>query len=210
MESAPLVLLRLLFSLLSALFVVFEFILTHSTQVLWASICVVGGVMLFRRIFQIRITLHPATSRVFSEMVSMFQQESMYCEEAITSVAIGTELDADLTNSPLLQTVGTTARTEEKLVKAHRRVPYAVRVAHLAKSEVGLLANTKANELVYARVCREAMIKHGVRRSHIAHIVPLAVAACFIPLDEDFLAASLRQCAEMRERRALLGPVCSK
>ena len=95
-------------------------------------------------------------------------------------------------------------------MKSHRRVSYAVRVAHDAKAEVGLLANTKANELVYARVCREAMIKHNVRKAHIAHTLPIAVAACFIPLDSDFLAASLRQSREMTERRALLGPLGGK
>jgi len=138
--------------------------------------------------------------------VLMFQTESMFCEEAIPTTAVGTAIDADLTEATLPCQSVTTQVHPEKAIKSSRRVHYAVRVAHLAKAEVGLLSNSKANELVYARVCREAMIKHGVRKSHIAHAVPLAVAACFVPLDADFLSASIRQSAMMQERRALLGP----
>lgn len=203
------VVIRLALWILSFVLVILEWALTHTTELVWGGVCLSLGWIAFRWVFQIKITVHPATSRVFQEMVLAFQRESMFCEETIESVAIGTELDADLTDSPLLQTVGATAR-REKLVKSNRRVSYAVRVAHDAKAEVGLLANTKANELVYARVCREAMNKHNVRKAHIAHTLPLAVAACFIPLDSDFLAASLRQSSEMTERRALLGPLGGK
>jgi len=209
MESAPVVFVRLSFYLLSLFFELLEWTLVHSTEVVWGCVCLSLGWIAFRWIFKIKVTIHPATSRVFQEMVLAFQRESMFCEETIETTAIGNELDADLTDSPLLQTVGTTAR-REKLVKSNRRVAYAVRVAHDAKAEVGLLANTKANELVYARVCREAMNKHNVRKAHIAHTLPIAVAACFIPLDSDFLAASLRQSSEMTERRALLGPLGGK
>lgn len=149
-----------------------------------------------------KITVHPATVKTFHSMVLMFQQESMFCEDAVPVVGLGIDEDADLTSESV--------RKDIKLVKSHRRISYAVRVAHVAKASVGLLANTKANELVYARLCRDEMIKHAVRPSHIAHMVPLAVAACFVPLDSDFLAASLRQCSEMQERRALLGPLDRK
>jgi len=147
-------------------------------------------------VFAVKVTVHPATAQTFKSMVSMFQFETMFCDD-VQSTFVGEAKDADLFADPADEGV--------RRVKSHKRISYAVRVAHLAKAKVGLLANNKANELVYARLCRDEMIKHGVRPSHIAHQTPLAVAACFIPLDSDFLAASIRQCAEMKDKRALLG-----
>jgi len=174
------------------------FVIQNVDFFFWMSVCCVGVYMLFKYVLSFKVTIHPATKAVFQDMVLMFQKESMFPGDSSYTAAAGEGEDADLTQEPV--------RKDIKLVRPHRRIPYAVRVAHLAKAQVGLLSNIKANELVYARICREEMIKHGLRPSHIAHMVPLAVAACFIPLDEDFLAASLRQCAEMRDRRALLGP----
>jgi len=158
--------------------------------------------VLSKYIFQIKVTIHPAAVETFESMVRKFQAESMFSEESLSSFTNIGDKDADLTPDP--------QREDIKIVKSSRRVSYAVRVAHVAKAQVGLLANSRANELVYARLCREEMVKHGVRPSHIAHMVPLAVAACFIPLDSDFLAASIRQGEGMRERRALLGPSWEK
>lgn len=188
--------------LVSLLLTLIEWCLENSTLVVWAITCTTGAYLVFKYVLSFRVTLHPATSKVFADMVLAFQRESMFCEGVVPNVAIGDDLDADLTHEPVRQDI--------KLVRSNRRVPYAVRVAHLAKAQVGLLSNVKACELVYARVCRDEMVKHGLRPSHIAHMVPLAVAACFIPLDADFLAASLRQCAQMKDRRALLGPCDSK
>jgi hypothetical protein len=155
---------------------------------------------LFRWMFVWEIAMHPAAKATFKQMVKKFQQESMFCEPCETTV-IEVRGDDDLAPDG--------ASKDIKCVRASRRVPYAVRVAHLAKAQVGLLANTKSNELVYARICREEMIKHAVRPSHIAHMVPLAVAACFIPLDSDYLAASIRQSKQMKKRVGLLGPLFS-
>ena len=112
MESAPVVVVRLSFWIISLFFSLLEWILQHSTEVVWGGVCLSLGWIAFRWIFKIKVTIHPATSRVFQEMVLAFQQESMFCEETIEATVVGTELDADLTDSPLLQTVGTTARRE--------------------------------------------------------------------------------------------------
>jgi hypothetical protein len=202
MAPITVVLSSLLYYILSAFIWVLIFILEHTTEVVWATACAVGAWFTFRYVLSFRVTLHPATSQVFSEIVRRFQEESMLSDAGCPAVAVGEDVDVDLTPEPV--------RKDIKLVRSHRRVPYAIRVAHLAKAQVGLLANTKANELVYARICRDEMVKHGLRPSHIAHMVPIATAACFVPLDEDFLAASLRQCSEMTARRALLGPIGSK
>nr|UHS72205.1 MAG: hypothetical protein 1 [Betanecrovirus sp.] len=184
----------------SAIFLCSElliFIITHSVAVTLAVVLLAGFVWCIRKIFVVRVTIHPAATETYQRMLLLFQFESMFSDETHhVSTNIG-DKDADLLPDPQSENT--------KIVKSSRRVSYAVRVAHVAKAQVGLLANTKANELVYARLCRDEMIKHGVRPSHIAHSVPLAVAACFIPLDADFLAASIRNSSELRERVALLG-----
>jgi len=91
-------------------------------------------------------------------------------------------------------------------VRAHRKIHYAARVALLAKAEVGLMSNTKASQLVYQRICRDEMIKHGVRPTHIARILPLAVAACLVKTDEDYLAESMLQ--EIGKRDSPMGGGC--
>jgi len=207
MASITMVLMFLVSHIFNMLSIITYYIATHSTEVTWGTICVVIGFLLFRYVFALRVTVHPATTRVVTQMIQMFQEESMFCEEGIPHMCVGDELDADLTLPSTPGQSDNTQEPQEKAIKSKRRVHYAIRVAHLAKAEVGLLSNTKANELVYSRICREAMIKHGVRKSHIAHAVPIAVAACFVPLDEDFLAASIRQSTQMKERWSLLGPL---
>lgn len=202
MESLPIVLLSLISKAVVLICSFLTLIIQNSTVVTWACVCAWLGYVAFRYIFKIKVTIHPAAVETFEIMVRKFQAESMFAEETIPCVLSVGDKDADLTPDP--------QREDIKIVKSSRRVSYAVRVAHVAKAQVGLLANSRANELVYSRLCREEMVKHGVRPSHIAHMVPLAVAACFIPLDSDFLAASIRQGEGMRERRALLGPSWEK
>nr|UOF93435.1 RNA polymerase pre-readthrough protein [Tobacco necrosis virus D] len=202
MESLPIVLLSLISKAVALICSLLTLIIQNSTAVTWGLVCVWLAYVSLRFLFQVKITVHPAARETFESMVRKFQAESMFSEEAIPCVASVGDKDADLTPDP--------QREDIKIVKSSRRVSYAVRVAHVAKAQVGLLANSRANELVYSRLCREEMVKHGVRPSHIAHMVPLAVAACFIPLDSDFLAASIRQGEGMKERRALLGPSWEK
>jgi hypothetical protein len=201
MESLPVVCLHLISFIIGWVLFALEYACNNSTQVVWAGICTYTLYLVLCKVFTIKISVHPATAATFHSMVAKFQQESMFCDPIETT-------DVDITSDADL--VSDADRKDNKLVRSHRRIPYAVRVAHVAKAQVGLLSNIKANELVYARICREEMIKNGVRPSHIAHMVPLAVAACFIPLDADFLAASIRQSALMKDRRALLGSFESK
>lgn len=177
------------------------FIFTHSTQTLLGLLCVYGAYWCIRKVFVIEIAMHPAAKKTFKDMVRAFQAETQFGEE-VESVCVLGPVDADLYPDTVVPT--------QRCVRGSKRVSYAVRVAHVAKAEVGLLSNCRANELIYARLCRKAMIEHRVRPSHIAHLVPLAVAACFIPLDADFLAASLRQGKQMKKRVALLGKPVEK
>jgi hypothetical protein len=128
-------------------------------------------------------------------MVRRFKDETSYSED-VKFVALGSG-DADLVVDGM--------NKEVKKVLSHRRIPYAVRVAHEVKAEVGLLSDTKANKLVLQRLCREKMLQHKVRPSHIAHSLPLAVAACLIPLDSDWLASCLLRSKQHKDRLKLLG-----
>nr|UHS72159.1 MAG: hypothetical protein 1 [Betanecrovirus sp.] len=197
MESLPVILLSLISKIIVLICSFLTLIIQNTTVVAWGTFCLWVGYIMFTYLFSIKVTIHPAAAATFESMVRKFQAESMFAEDAgPTFTSIGDE-DQDLARDA--------QREDIKIVRSSRRISYAVRVAHVAKAQVGLLANSRANELVYSRLCREEMIKHGVRPSHIAHMVPLAVAACFIPLDSDFLAASIRQGKDMKERRALLG-----
>lgn len=202
MESLPTICYVLVVKAIALLCGLISLIIQNSAFTAWSLICMWGTYLALRYVFQVKVTIHPATAATFTAMVNKFQAESMFCEETDPCTVCVGDRDADLTRDPTSENT--------KMVKSSRRVSYAVRVAHLAKAQVGLLANSRANELVYSRICREEMVKHGVRPSHIAHMVPLAVAACFIPLDTDFLAASIRQSGEMKDRRALLGPSWGK
>jgi hypothetical protein len=196
MLTLPGICCRILGHLLYWFFFALEYICENSAWVSLILVCTAGFIFCTQYVFQVKVTVHPAASRTIKDIIDRFQAESMYSED-VDAVMVGTTLDADLTSDPVSK--------EVKRVRSSRRVAYAVRVALLAKAKVGLLANNRANELVYARICREAMQEHGVRPSHIAHQVPLAVAACFVPLDTDFLAASIRQHSDFKERRSLLG-----
>lgn len=197
MESALTIVLKVLAWLIIQLLEGGLWVIEHSFECLVAGMLAWFCYWVIPRIFLIRIGLHPATVQTYNDILARFQEETRLCErvEDVT-VPVG-DADSDLFQDPVCRDL--------KQVRSSRRIPYAVRVAHLAKAQVGLLANTRANELVYARICREEMIKHGVRPSHIAHLVPLAVAAAFIPTDSDFLAASIRRCSQMKERTRLVG-----
>lgn len=196
MENIFAVILGLLAKFLFYFFSGLAYVSANSTFCCLVCACVYGCYKCFNYVFAVKVSVHPAAVATFQKMALAFQAESMFSEEC-QHVDVGPKTDADLIPDPEC--------VDTRRVRSNRRISYAVRVAHLAKAKVGLLSNIKANELVYARICREEMIKHGVRPSHIAHQVPLAVAACFIPLDSDFLAASIRSCAGMVERRALVG-----
>lgn len=118
--------------------------------------------------------LHKNTWKMLTAVDSVFSSDDV-CDQFCEGGA-----DADLLKNENMVNV-----------KKHRKFHYASRVALLAKSQVGLLSNSKANQLVYQRICRDEMLKHGVRTTHLARMLPLAVAACFIRTDEDRLAESV-------------------
>lgn len=196
MDSIVTVVCSMLLALFQLLHFAVYFVCTNSTAVVLGTLCTIGAVTAIRWVWDFQHKLHPATKDTWKRIVKLFHEETAFCEDAPgVEVPVGNE-DKDLYKDPECEDI--------KRVKSNRRIPYAVRVAHLAKAQVGLLRRSHANELVYGKICREEMIKHGVRPSHIAHIVPLAVAACFVPLDADILADSLMRCDKMKERHALL------
>jgi len=94
-------------------------------------------------------------------------------------------------------------------VRRNKPVPYATRVALEARSQVGLLKPGTANTLVYQRICRDIMKEHGVRPTHMALILPTAVAACFMPSDEDIVASHMIAGGKQTSRRSKLAAVCN-
>ncbi len=57
---------------------------------------------------------------------------------------------------------------------------FAVKVAQAARAKVGILSNTRANELVYQRVCLDVMRDLNVRYTDIDRHIGMAMLACFI------------------------------
>jgi len=159
-----------------------------------------GLVVCVKKVFLIDVKLHPKARESVNTIIACFKTEGLFKFGAEAEKC--DNLDSDL--------IPGAENTEVKRVRPNRKLSYASRVAQSVKAQVGLLKYSKANEMVYARLVRTEMKSHGVRPAHIAHLAPIAVAACFIPLDSDILAASMRQTAEFQELQAQMGPDSSK
>jgi hypothetical protein len=97
-------------------------------------------------------------------------------------------------------------RVSEKRRKLPKRgLLYATRVGFEARAQVGLLERTRANFLVYQRICRDIMKEHGVRPTHIAAALPVAISAAFTPSDVDIVSSRAMSGAEVSKRHRLLG-----
>ena len=83
-------------------------------------------------------------------------------------------------------------KLEEGRVPAKQRNRFAAFVARQAKAEFGLPKRTEANRLVVQKFCRDFMREHGVRATHISHLLPIAVELTFVPTESDVFAAKLR------------------
>jgi hypothetical protein len=99
------------------------------------------------------------------------------------------------------------AEESQTKVRRNKPVPYATRVALEARAQVGLLKPGTANTLVYQRICRDIMKEHGVRPTHMALLLPTAVAACFMPSDEDIVASHMIAGSKQTSRRSKLAAV---
>lgn len=134
-------------------------------------------------------------------LASIGKIEGVFSEEDVDDGVQGVEegVDRDLSKGKNMVNV-----------KQKRKVQYASRVALLAKAQVGSMEYSKANFLVYQRICRDEMVKHGVRPTHIAGVLPVAVAACFIKTDSDVLAESIIESTRRKETRGLLSRVLGK
>ncbi|CAA64247.1 hypothetical protein [Leek white stripe virus] len=166
----------------------FMFFVYSAVPVLFVPILFIA---FFHRFFKLQLGFSPEATALMHRFVDLFSRDD---EPVITE----TSCNVDFLPGP--------ESRKENLVAPKRRNHYIVKVAMAAKSQVGLLGNSRANELVYARLCREEMVKHGVRPSHIARMVPLAVDChCFIPMDEDIMAAEMMRTDVMRSRRKDMG-----
>jgi hypothetical protein len=97
-------------------------------------------------------------------------------------------------------------RVSEKRQKLPKRgLPYATRVGFEARAQVGLLERTRANYLVYQRICRDIMKEHGVRATHIAAALPVAISAAFTPSDTDIISSRAMSGATVSRLHSLLG-----
>lgn len=151
--------------------------------------CALFAALVFRYLIRIQVTLHPATSRALGIINDYFNDVALETPESEEDDLI----------------VDTRGDKPEVKVRQGRRIHYASKVAMQVKGELGLLTYTEANRLIYQRSCLAKMKKHNVRASHIATILPIAVGACFVPLDSDHLGASIatsHECKVQRERVA--------
>lgn len=84
---------------------------------------------------------------------------------------------------------------------------YAGRVARQVKADrgFGTPKYTEANLLVVRRKVADIMEEHGVRPTHIAALMPLAVALVFTPMREEILAAQFMASAAAAQRREEAG-----
>lgn len=89
-----------------------------------------------------------------------------------------------------------------------RRGSYAARVAREAKAHFGLLERSEANRLVLHKWCRDRMVEHGVRPSHMAALLPLAVQLAFVPLQEEIEAAQLSATLVVHKREEMMKGWC--
>lgn len=110
--------------------------------------------------------------------------------------------------TPIAQVAPPAVRVSEKRQKLPKRgLPYATRVGLEARAQVGLLERTKANFLVYQRICRDIMKEHGVRTTHIATTLPVAIAAAFNPSMNDIISSRAIGGEVISERHRLLGKI---
>nr|WRQ65071.1 tombus P33-like protein [Tolivirales sp.] len=109
---------------------------------------------------------------------------------------------------PVAQAPPPAAKVSDKRQKLPKRgLPYATRVGLEARAQVGLLERTKANFLVYQRICRDIMKEHGVRTTHIATTLPVAIAAAFNPSINDIISSRAIGGTFISERHRLLGKI---
>jgi hypothetical protein len=117
--------------------------------------------------------------------------------------------ETEATSANLRAEVSVRPKKKQKHAK-RKKIPYVAQVALEAKAQVGLLSICGANRLIYQRICRDIMKEHGCRPTHIAVSLPMAVEACFLPLEEDIISARAMKGKLMTERRKLLGPQLQK
>jgi hypothetical protein len=109
---------------------------------------------------------------------------------------------------PIVQVPPPAVKVSDKRQKLPKRgLPYATRVGLEARAQVGLLERTKANFLVYQRICRDIMKEHGVRTTHIATTLPVAIAAAFNPSINDIISSRAIGGTIISERHRLLGKI---
>jgi len=84
----------------------------------------------------------------------------------------------------------------------------ACEVAFAARSKYGLLRDNKANRMVIGAFVRDYLVisKPDLRVVDRVRHTPMAIEACFIPLEEDILAYRVRRTHTRCARVAEVGP----
>jgi hypothetical protein len=162
---------------------------------------------------------------------------NQYCREASDELIVGEEMEEDVVEPPTpialetpqenwvptgrlvdgfeevgpppqLEVEPQAVRVSQKKQKLPKKgLPYSTRVGFEARAQVGLLDRTKANYLVYQRICRDIMKEHGVRTTHIAALLPAAISAAFVPSDTDIISSRAISSKFTTQRHKLLGGV---
>lgn len=97
-----------------------------------------------------------------------------------------------------LETVDVGDDDDSKLARGAECFDLTKTLAVLLKAEFGLLRDTAANREVLKRKAIEIMAQRGVRPSHAAMHLPLAVTRALVPTQSDIEDARLRRSVEYR------------
>lgn len=91
-------------------------------------------------------------------------------------------------------------------VHKHNRIPYMTSIVAEVKMRFGTPQKTLSNEKAVHRYASELMRKHGLRPTHARQMLPLVVAASFIPDKWEVKASQLSSCDLARERLEVAPP----
>jgi hypothetical protein len=84
--------------------------------------------------------------------------------------------------------------------RVHRKTSYAKCVLDEVRCKFGVPARTEANRLAIRRFAGNIMVKHGVRPSQIAKLLPYVIESAFVPSSEDIMAADWGRCGAAVDR----------
>lgn len=100
------------------------------------------------------------------------------------------------------------------VVRCHRRIRQKDSFAKLclaeARAEFGVPIRNYTNQLAVRRFANGYMKDHKLRAFDRSRLLPMIIAAIFVPTDEDLMGAAWLTCAESKERMKLYGNAAFK